>query len=66
METWMWAIVVVAVAGAAIRYVFFLPGRYFARWLWRHMPEGRLKRVLLRKVATDDHYPTWPKLPPGP
>lgn len=60
----MIAILVAAIAGPAIRYAFLRPGRGISRWLWKHMPEGRIKRLLLKPVRKDDPD-TWPKLPPG-
>jgi hypothetical protein len=65
VKTWMWVLLIVAVAGPLIRYGLFLPGRMFVRWLWRKLPDGRIRRALFKKVATDQNYPTWPKLPPG-
>jgi hypothetical protein len=62
MKPWMWAILLVAVAGPVFRYVFWLPGRMIYRWLWVHMPDGRLRTILLKKRGEVD---TWPKLPPG-
>lgn len=64
MKPWMWAIVVIAIAGPAIRYLVWLPARHAYRWLWVHMPEGKLKQFLLKKRGAEPE--TWPKLPPGP
>jgi hypothetical protein len=61
--TWI-TIVVFAVFGPVFVYLMWSPGRHFARWLWKHMPEGRLKRVLLKRIGDDK--PSWPPLPPGP
>lgn len=51
--------------GALIRYWLFLPGRLLYRWLWRTLPDGKLRAFLFQRVASDENYPTWPKLPPG-
>ncbi len=32
------------------RWTFMLPGRKAHDWLWKHLPEGRWRRVLLRKI----------------
>lgn len=47
------------------RYLFLAPGRYLYRWLWVRLPEGRLRRFLLKPVGkhSQDSYPTFPKLP---
>jgi hypothetical protein len=62
MKPWMWVVVIVAIVGPLGRYVLWLPGRMAYRWLWRHMPEGKLRSFLLKKRGEVD---TWPKLPPG-
>ncbi|WP_332823559.1 hypothetical protein [Stutzerimonas kunmingensis] len=56
-------ILLFAVFAPIVRYGMWLPGRLAYRWLWKHMPEGRLKTILLKKRGDDE--PTWPKLPPG-
>jgi len=60
------AIVIAAVAAPLVRYVFLLPGRWGYRYLWKHMPEGRLRSFLLKKRGSGQPAETWPKLPPGP
>jgi hypothetical protein len=60
----MWALLVFAVVAPLGRYIFWLPGRHISRWLWKKLPEGRLRRFLLKKIGGEPE--TWPKLPPGP
>jgi hypothetical protein len=61
--TWA-AILLFAVAGPLIGYLLWSPGRHLSRWLWKRMPEGWLKRVLLKRIGDDRK--TWPPLPPSP
>ena len=49
----MWA-VLLAPLGA---YLLYLPGRWATRWLWRRMPDGRLKRILFSKPKGFDYPP---------
>lgn len=60
----MIAIGVAAVAAPFVRYLFLAPGRAVYRWLWKTLPDGRLRNLLLKKVSKGD-ADTWPKLPPG-
>jgi hypothetical protein len=62
----MWALLLAPILGPIIWYGLMLPGRLISRLLWRHMPEGRLKRILLKRNNVLDPERVWPKLPPGP
>lgn len=37
------------ILGPLIWWLLFTPGRLLHNWLWRVMPEGRLRRFLLRE-----------------
>lgn len=63
-KTTMIAIAIAAIAGPLIRYVALRPGRSVSRWLERKLPDGRLKRLLLRPVRQSEPD-TWPELPPN-
>lgn len=65
-KTTIIAILLAPILGPVMWYAFMLPGRYVSRLIWKHMPEGRLKRILLKKNNVLDPSRVWPKLPPGP
>jgi hypothetical protein len=44
------AIVLAPLLVPLYRWLFTLPGRKVHDWLWVHLPEGRLRRILLKKV----------------
>lgn len=48
MTPTLWAALLAPLLGGLIWWLLFLPGRVAYRWLWRHMPEGRLRTFLLR------------------
>jgi hypothetical protein len=58
------ALALAPVIGPVIGYLLFRPARGISRWIWRKMPEGRLRSLLLKRIGDDK--PTWPRLPPGP
>lgn len=63
------AIALGVIAAPFIRYLFLLPGRLLYRFLWKRLPDGRLRSLLLKKRPTpggEEAWPTWPRLPPGP
>lgn len=60
------ALVLAPIIGGAMWYVLLLPGRYVSRWVWKYMPEGRLRNLLLKKNGVLDPDKTGFKLPPGP
>jgi hypothetical protein len=64
MTPTLWALLLAPIVGPLIGYLLFLPARAFARWLWKRLPDGKLRRTLLMRVGEDKA--TWPKLPPGP
>jgi len=50
----------VAIALAPVgAYLLSLPVRAFVRWLWRRMPDGKLKRRLFGNVRFMDAPPGW-------
>lgn len=42
MEGWQWALLLKPFG----LLIMFLPGAYFAWWLRKRLPDGRLKRIL--------------------
>jgi hypothetical protein len=46
----VWALLLAPLLIPVIRWLFNLPGKTAHDWMWRHLPEGRLRRVLLKKV----------------
>jgi hypothetical protein len=59
-----WAIALTPILGPLIGYLLFVPGRKFSRWLWKKLPDGRLRNLLLKRIGPDKD--TWPPLPPAP
>ena len=44
------AAVLAPTLGVGIWWVLQRPGKWLSDWAWKRLPEGRLRRVLLRKV----------------
>jgi hypothetical protein len=65
-KTTVIALLLAPILGPILWWAFMLPGRYVSRLIWKHMPDGRLKRILLRHNNVLDPEKVWPKLPPGP
>lgn len=36
--------------GVAIWWIAGRPGKWFSDYLWKRLPEGRLRRILLKRV----------------
>lgn len=66
MKPWMWAVLLAPIIGPIIWYALMLPGRLISRWLWRRLPDGKLRRLLFKNTGALDDSKVWPKLPPGP
>lgn len=66
MKPWMWVIILTPILGPILWYALMLPGRLFSRWLWKRIPDGRLRRLLFKNTRVLDDSQVWPKLPPGP
>jgi hypothetical protein len=49
-NTTVWALLLAPLLTPIYRYVFLLPGRKAHDWIWKNVPEGRLRRLLLKKV----------------
>lgn len=60
------AILLAPILGPVLWYGLLLPGRMLSRWLWKSLPEGRLRRILLKDTKAVNEEAVWPKLPPGP
>jgi len=46
-----WAAMLAPVVGPAMRWMFYSPGRWLARWVWKKMPYGRLRSFLLTDLT---------------
>jgi hypothetical protein len=46
----LWAVVLAPILGPLIWWGLKAPGRAVHDFLWRRLPDGRLRRMLLRKV----------------
>jgi hypothetical protein len=49
MSSTMWAALLAPLLGPLLWWLLFAPGRVIYRYLWRTMPEGKLRRFLLRE-----------------
>lgn len=49
-RTTLIAAVLAPLALPVYRYLFLKPGQVAHDWLWKRLPDGRLRRILLRKV----------------
>lgn len=50
MKPIYWAALLAPIIGPAMWWVLQGPGRVAYRYLWKKLPDGRLRRVLLRKI----------------
>lgn len=50
MDATLWAAVLAPILGPLIWWALLKPGRGLNDWLWRKMPEGRLRSILLRRI----------------
>lgn len=62
----LWALLLAPIVGPLVWFALLIPGRMFSRWLWKRLPDGRLRRVLFKGTKAVDESQVWPKLPPGP
>jgi hypothetical protein len=46
-----WAALLAPTVGVAIWWALKRPGKLLSDLLWKRLPEGRLRRILLRKVG---------------
>lgn len=60
------AIVLAPILGGLIWYLLLMPGRLISRLAYKHLPDGWLRRTLLRKTGVIDPDKLPVKLPPGP
>ena len=65
-NTTVWALLLAPFIGGLIWWLLLMPGRLVSRWLWRVLPEGRLRRVLFAKTGVLDPDKTGIKMPEGP
>lgn len=50
MKASLWAALLAPVLGPLIWWALKAPGRAAYRAVWKHLPDGRLRRLLLRRV----------------
>lgn len=47
-----WLTVALApIIGPILWWILFRPGKWIHDWLWRRVPNGRLRQLLFRKVS---------------
>lgn len=51
MTNTQWAAVLAPLVGGAFWWLVKRPGQKAHDWLWRRLPEGRLRNFLLRKIG---------------
>lgn len=39
------------ILGPAFWWVYTRPGKWLHNWLWKRLPDGRLRRILLMRVS---------------
>lgn len=47
----MWGLLLAPLLAPILWWLYTRPGKWAHDWLWRKLPEGRLRRLLLRKVS---------------
>ena len=47
----MWGVLAAPIIAPALWWLLTRPGLALHNWLYRRLPEGRLRRLLLRKVS---------------
>lgn len=62
----MWALLLAPLLGGLIWYFLLMPGRVLSRYLWKRLPDGRLRRLLFKNTPVVDESKVWPRMPPGP
>lgn len=50
MDSKLWAALLAPIIGGAIWWLLLRPGRIVHDWLWRKLPDGRLRRILFQKM----------------
>lgn len=50
MTTNQWAYLLAPIIGPVIIWIYSRPGALVARLIWKYMPEGKLRNLLLKKV----------------
>lgn len=46
----MWAALLAPLLGGLIWWLLLAPGKAAYRWLWRKIPDGKLRDLLLKKL----------------